>query len=111
MEMSEIARTRQAIGKRIIARRSELGLSQVQAANVLGMTRSTYAQYEVGYIDIPSSRLIQICTTLDMTPDHILGLGAGDAEAALARARTQLQGIAETLGLTCAPLPADAAPE
>ena len=62
--------------KRLKETRIKLGLTQVQAAEKLGMKQTTYQKIESGTTgDIRISTLYHICKTFDISADWLLGLG------------------------------------
>ena len=60
------------MGKRLRNRREELGLSQKDVANRIGVTPGAYQNYEYGK-EISSGRIIQICAVLECSPNWLLG--------------------------------------
>ena len=62
----------QAISKRISARRSELGLTQEQAADLAGLSRPFYACLERGEKGIGADSLLKICTAFRISADYLL---------------------------------------
>lgn len=65
-----------ALGARISARRNELGLTQVQMAEALGVAQQTYACYEVGRHGFPIALLPKLAETLMIDVDALLGTTA-----------------------------------
>lgn len=61
------------IGLKIKERRKELGISQTELAEKLGIKKSTLSQYESGDINIPIQKLIILSTILEVTPNYFLG--------------------------------------
>ena len=60
-------------GERIKKRREELGMSQVQLANMLGVDKASVGRYEKGQIEkIPYITFIKILIALQTTPDKLL---------------------------------------
>ena len=57
------------------ARREQLGLSQAQMAERLGVTLATVCRWENGEAIPPPKRLAQLAHTLDLDLDHMLGYG------------------------------------
>lgn len=70
-----------ALGARITAKRNELGLTQAQVAEALGVAQQTYACYEVGNRRIQVSLLQALARALMIETDVLLG------ETAKARAK------------------------
>ncbi len=62
-----------AMGRRVSQRRQELGLTQVQLAEALGIAQQTYACYEVGTRRIPVSLLPALARALTIETDALLG--------------------------------------
>ena len=62
-----------ALGVRIARQRNELGLTQVQVAEAIGVAQQTYASYEKGIRRIPVSLLPALAQTLSMETDVLLG--------------------------------------
>ncbi len=62
-----------AMGRRIANRRNELGLTQVQLAEALGVAQQTYAGYETGSRRFPVSLLPVLARTLMTETDALLG--------------------------------------
>lgn len=54
--------------------REDHDLSQLQAANYLGMKQPQYSRYERGMRDIPTDILIQLAKLYQTSTDYILGL-------------------------------------
>ena len=54
--------------------REDRDLSQVQMAQILNISQSTYSRYESGYLDIPSNILIALSKFYGVSADYILGL-------------------------------------
>ena len=61
------------MGRRIAEGRKELGMTQVQLAEILGVAQQTYACYEVGSRRIPVSLLPALAQALSMETDVLLG--------------------------------------
>jgi transcriptional regulator with XRE-family HTH domain len=62
--------------ERVKARRKELGLTQVQMAERLGVTQPTYAAFESGRFDPKLSQIIKVAGALELTLSEILQAGA-----------------------------------
>ena len=63
-----------SIGRRIKARREELGLTQRELAARLGYSgHTTLARIETGRTDPPQSRIVAIAKALDVAPGYLLG--------------------------------------
>ncbi len=62
------------IGKNIMARRKELGLTQEELAKKLGYkSKSTINKIENGTNDIPQSKIVKFAEALDTTPSYLMG--------------------------------------
>ena len=65
------------IGKRIKARREELGLTQRELAAKMGYTdHTTITRIESGRTDPPQTRVAQFAKVLGVTPGHLMGWDA-----------------------------------
>ena len=62
----------EAIGKRIAQFRKEQELTQVQLAEIIGVSQQTLAHYEVGRLRIAISTLNQIATALDVSIEELI---------------------------------------
>lgn len=60
------------IGKRIKELRSELGLSQAQLAEKIGVAQNTVAQYESGKSKISIDVLVNLAKVFEISTDYIL---------------------------------------
>lgn len=61
------------LSERLKRERNKIGLSQKELADKLGMNARTYASYERGERDISTSVLLNICKTLNISSDVLLG--------------------------------------
>ena len=61
-------------GQRVREARLNAGLSQQRAADSIGVTRVTWAKWEVGYHNPPIERFRELCVLLGVSADHLLGL-------------------------------------
>ena len=59
--------------KRIRDLREDKDLTQLQVAQVLGMSQTGYSKYETGENDIPTAILIKMSAFYDVSIDYILG--------------------------------------
>lgn len=64
----------QQTGERIRKLRTELGLSQKELAEKLGVAQNTVAQYEKGTSKLSIEVLYYLALALNTTADEILGL-------------------------------------
>lgn len=67
-----VARRRVEIGRRIRAVREKKGLSQAQAAQVLGCTRVTYTRVELGQAELTVSELEYLAKTWGVSLKSLL---------------------------------------
>ncbi|MCC6190613.1 MAG: helix-turn-helix transcriptional regulator [Anaerolineales bacterium] len=67
-----VARRRVEIGRRIRAVRETKGLSQAQAAQVLGCTRVTYTRVELGQAELTVSELEYLAKTWGVSLQSLL---------------------------------------
>ena len=63
----------QALGRRIAERRKELGITQVQLAEAIGVAQQTMAHYEGGALRVAVALLPPLTRTLDMTLEELVG--------------------------------------
>lgn len=64
-----------AIGKRIKARREEIGLTQEQLSNLLGYkSKSAICKIETCRGDVAQSKMLAFAKALHTTPEYLLGL-------------------------------------
>ena len=61
-----------SIGKRLAEVRAEQGLNQVEFAELLGVPRSSYKNYERGAFDPPTSLVVQICKRYGVDANWLL---------------------------------------
>jgi transcriptional regulator with XRE-family HTH domain len=62
------------IGKNIMARRKELGLTQEELATKMGYkSKSTINKIELGRNDIPQSKIVAFANALETTPAYLMG--------------------------------------
>ena len=55
--------------------RKQKKIGQVDLANMLGITQSSYSRYEAGLRDIPTDVLLKLVEILEASADEILGIG------------------------------------
>lgn len=60
------------IGDRLLAIRKKVGLTQVEVAELAGLSDRTYADIERGETNMRVETLLRICRVLKVTPDQIL---------------------------------------
>ena len=61
------------IGKRLRALRKEKGLKQIDIANVLGVSRTTYTQYETEKSEPDLATVTKLAEFFNTTTDYLLG--------------------------------------
>lgn len=62
-----------SIGKRIKEKRLALDLSRRILGNAIGVTPQAIERYELGLVDIPSSRLMALAEALHISSSELLG--------------------------------------
>lgn len=65
------------IGARIRARRLARKLSQTDLGKALGVTFQQIQKYEKGVNRVAGSRLVRLCSVLQVRPEQLLGNGTG----------------------------------
>lgn len=73
------------LSERLKDERKKAGLSQKEFAEKLGLNARTYASYERGERDISTALLLNICKTLNISSDRLLGNQAHTAKPAYPR--------------------------
>lgn len=58
----------------LAARRIELGLTQEQVSEAIGMQRSAYAMLEIGKATLLIHRLVPLAQILNMSIDELIGI-------------------------------------
>lgn len=64
----------ETFGERISRLRNARGLSQTQAAELLGVNRSTISSYETDYHQPPFETLVKMSRLFHVTCDYLLGI-------------------------------------
>jgi transcriptional regulator with XRE-family HTH domain len=64
------------IGSVIRMQRVKLGLSQTELGNALGVTFQQIQKYERGTNAVASTRISDLCRTLEMTPNDLFGVSS-----------------------------------
>lgn len=68
-----------SVGKRIAARRKEMGMSQPELGALCGTTKQTIFKYENEIVtNIPLDRLEKIALALDVSPAYLMGWESGE---------------------------------
>lgn len=60
------------IGNKLLAIRKKTGMTQVEVAEVAGLSGRTYADIERGTVNMRVETILRICEALHITPDEIL---------------------------------------
>lgn len=60
------------IGNKLLAIRKKAGLTQMEVAEVSGLSGRTYADIERGTVNMRVETILRICEALHITPDEIL---------------------------------------
>ncbi len=80
------APSRKELGERLRALRVAAGIPQaIDMADMLGMPRSTYSNYEYGIAAMNYAVIWDVCKILEITPDEFLGFDGCDTETFLER--------------------------
>ena len=61
-------------GERLKAARKARGYTQTELAEKLGITQKSYQRMETGAHDLKMSTIYQLCTTLNISSDWLIGL-------------------------------------
>lgn len=64
----------QNYGARIKEARKASGITQIEAATKAGVSQQTWQRYESGKLDLKMSSIYNICKTLNISADWLLGL-------------------------------------
>ena len=64
----------QNYGKRLKEARKAKGLTQVEIAEILDISQTSYQRMETGEHDMKMSNIIKICRTLDISADWLIGV-------------------------------------
>ena len=62
------------VASRLKEVRKDLGMSQKEVAEAIGVTSSAYANYEQGTREPALKVLVKICEVLDTSADYLLGI-------------------------------------
>lgn len=60
------------IGRRIAARRNQLGLTQAQAAELSGLTQQFFASVETGKKNMRADSIVKVSKALGISTDYLL---------------------------------------
>jgi transcriptional regulator with XRE-family HTH domain len=78
MAMGRPAKTKRTeFGERLVTARQELGLSQAQVAERLGITQQSYGGWERRETALKPEHLVQLAVILNVTVDYLLGKESG----------------------------------
>ena len=64
----------QNYGERLRKARKQKGLTQTELAEKLGITQKSYQRMETGNHDLKMSTIYQLCKTLEISSDWLIGL-------------------------------------
>ena len=53
--------------------RTDMGYTQKQIAEVLGVSQNTYSQYEIGILNYPVDALVKLADFYGVSVDYLLG--------------------------------------
>lgn len=67
----------QDYGKRLKKARLAKSMTQVEVAELLGITQSNYQRLERGTLDPKMSTIYNLCSTLNVSSDWLIGLREG----------------------------------
>ncbi len=67
-----LIRDYRAIGNKLLAIRKKAGLTQIEVAELAGVSDRTYADIERGTVNMRLETLLSICKSLKVTPNEIL---------------------------------------
>ena len=65
---------RENLGKKLKERRNQLGWTQRQVAEKLGVAQPVYQRFEKGTFECSYEQLREICILFDLSADYLLGL-------------------------------------
>ena len=65
---------KEIVGKKLKERREQLGMTQRQVAEALGVAQPIYQRFEKGVFECSYSQLVAICRLYDISSDYLLGL-------------------------------------
>lgn len=60
------------IGNKLLTIRKRMGLTQIEVAELAGLSDRTYADIERGNVNMRIETILRICEVLHITPDEIL---------------------------------------
>lgn len=53
--------------------RTDMGYTQKQVAEILGVSQNTYSQYEIGILNYPVDALVKLADFYGVSVDYLLG--------------------------------------
>ena len=65
---------KEELGKKLKERREQLGLTQRQVAESLGVAQPLYQRFEKGIFECNYTQLATLCKLFDISADYLLGL-------------------------------------
>lgn len=65
---------KEELGKKLKERREQLGLTQRQVAESLGVAQPIYQRFEKGIFECNYTQLAALCKLYDLSADYLLGL-------------------------------------
>ena len=65
---------KEELGKKLKERREQLGLTQRQVAESLGVAQPIYQRFEKGIFECNYTQLAALCKLYDISADYLLGL-------------------------------------
>ena len=65
---------KESLGKKLKERRNQLGLTQRQVADKLGIAQPIYQRFEKGIFECSYEQLRDICILFDISADYLLDL-------------------------------------
>ena len=65
---------KKSLGAKLKERRQELGMTQKQVADVLGVAQPVYQRFEKGTFECSYAQLTELCKLFDISADYLLGL-------------------------------------
>ncbi len=68
------------LGERIVKRRKELGMTQTQLGDLIGVTQQVIASYETARRQMPAWRVPAMARALDMSTEALMGFDGGGAK-------------------------------
>lgn len=81
------------VGNKLKKARTDRGISQRKMATKLGLSYSTYSNYENGYSEPPMEIIIQFCEFINFSVEELLGLNLGTSRNATVKTFSDLLAI------------------